>query len=111
MAGKFEIFVDSSSKFRFRLKAGNGQIILASEAYEAKSGCTNGIASVKENAPNDDRYERKEASDGRPMFNLRAKNNQVIGTSEMYESLAARENGIESVKANAPNAGVHDLAI
>ena len=111
MTGKFEIFVDSGNQYRFRLKAGNGEIILASEAYKAKSGCTNGIASVKENAPNDDRYERKETSNGRPMFNLRAKNNQVIGTSEIYETVAAREKGIESVKANAPNAGVKDLTV
>jgi hypothetical protein len=111
MAGKFEIFVDSGNKFRFRLKVGNGQIILASEAYKGKSGCTNGIASVKKNAPNDDRYEQKEASDGKPMFNLRAKYNQVIGTSETYVFLAARENGIESVKANAPNAAINDLTI
>ena len=109
MTGKFEIYVDSGSKYRFRLKASNGEIILASEAYEAKSGCTNGIESVKKNAPNDDRYERKETSDGRSMFNLRAKNNQVIGTSQPYESVAGRENGIESVKANAPTAGVNDL--
>ncbi len=111
MAGKFEIFTDSASKYRFRLKAGNGEIILVSEAYESKAGCTNGIASVKANAPNDDRYERKETASGKPMFNLRAKNHEVIGTSETYESVAARENGIKSVKTNAPAAVVNDLTI
>ena len=40
------------------------------------------------------------------MFNLKATNGQVIGTSELYESAAARENGIESVKKNAPDAEV-----
>lgn len=45
------------------------------------------------------------------MFNLRAKNNQVIGTIETYESLAARESGIESLKANAPKAAINDLTI
>ena len=40
------------------------------------------------------------------MFNLKATNGQVIGTSELYESVAARENGIESVKKNAPDAEV-----
>lgn len=47
MAGKFEIYKDKADEFRFRLKASNGQTILASEGYEAKAGCTNGIASVK----------------------------------------------------------------
>ncbi|MCU7805758.1 MAG: YegP family protein, partial [Candidatus Thiodiazotropha sp. (ex Lucinoma borealis)] len=43
------------------------------------------------------------------MFNLKAANNQVIGTSESYESVAARDNGIESVKKNAPDATVDEL--
>jgi len=46
----FEMYKDKNGKFRFRLKAPNGEIIATSEAYEAKSGCKNGIASVKENA-------------------------------------------------------------
>jgi uncharacterized protein YegP (UPF0339 family) len=43
------------------------------------------------------------------MFNLKAANNQVIGTSESYESVAARENGIDSVKNHAQEATVEDL--
>ena len=109
MAGKFEIYEDKRGEFRFRLKASNGQNILASEGYAAKSGCTNGIESVQKNAPDDGRYERKETKSGKHMFNLKAGNNQVIGTSESYESVAARDNGIESVKNNAPDAKVDDL--
>jgi uncharacterized protein YegP (UPF0339 family) len=48
---KFEIYKDVAGKFRFRLKAPNGEIIAASEAYESKDGCKNGINSVKINAP------------------------------------------------------------
>jgi len=51
MAAKFEIFKDKKGEFRFHLKADNGEIILASEGYKAKSGCTNGIESIKKNAP------------------------------------------------------------
>ena len=51
MAGKFEVYTDKSGKYRFRLKAGNGEIIASSEAYESKAGCMNGIESVKKNAP------------------------------------------------------------
>ncbi len=50
MAGKFEWFKDKKDKFRFRLKAGNGQIIAVSEAYESKDSCMSGIESVKKNA-------------------------------------------------------------
>jgi uncharacterized protein YegP (UPF0339 family) len=51
MAGKFELYKDSQAKFRFRLKAGNGEIIAVGEAYESKAGATNGIDSIKRNAP------------------------------------------------------------
>ena len=48
---KFEWFKDKSGKFRFRLKAANGEIIATGEAYESKEACVNGIESVKKNAP------------------------------------------------------------
>ena len=48
---KFEIYLDKAGEYRFRLKAGNGQIIAVSEGYKAMAGCRNGIASVKKNAP------------------------------------------------------------
>ena len=51
MAGKFELYKDKAGKFRFRLKAGNGQVIAVSEAYESKASANNGIASVRKNAP------------------------------------------------------------
>ena len=109
MAGKFELYEDKAGEYRFRLKAGNGEIILASEGYVQKASAENGIASVKSNAPNDDRYERKETKSGGYMFNLKASNGQVIGTSESYTTASGRDNGIESVKRNAPDARIEDL--
>ena len=50
MAGKFELYKDKGGKFRFRLKAGNGEIIASSEAYESKAAAKNGVASVQKNA-------------------------------------------------------------
>ena len=47
---KFEIYTDKAGELRFRLKAGNGEIILASEGYSSMSGCKNGIESVRKNA-------------------------------------------------------------
>jgi len=108
MAGKFELYKDKAGEFRFRLKAGNGENILASEGYKDKSGAENGIASVKKNAADDGNYERKESDSGKFYFNLKAANHQVIGTSQMYESADGRDNGIESVKSNAPDAAVDD---
>ena len=66
------------------------------------------IKSVMENAANIDRFDSKVAKSGQFYFNLKASNGQVIGKSEMYESKASCENGIASVKKNAPGATIDD---
>ena len=109
MAGKFELKKSKNDKFYFSLLAGNGQTILSSEMYEAKASAVNGIESVKKNAGDAARYEKAVAKNGSPYFNLKAANGQVIGSSEMYKSEASRDNGIESVKKNAPDAETSDL--
>ncbi|UJH67502.1 YegP family protein [Allomuricauda sp. SCSIO 65647] len=106
--GKFEVNTDKSGEFRFNLKAANGQVILSSEGYTTKSACENGMESVKKNSQDDARFERKEAKNGKHYFNLKASNGQVIGSSQMYADTSGMENGIESVKKNAPDAGVED---
>ena len=108
MAGTFEIKKAKDGEFFFHLKAGNGQIILASEMYTEKPSAENGIASIKKNASDDSRYERKDTKNGHYMFNLKAANHQVIGTSQTYKTAETRDEGIASVKANAPSAPVHD---
>jgi len=50
MAGKFELYEDKSGGFRFRLKAGNGEVIATSQGYKSKSSALNGIESVRKNA-------------------------------------------------------------
>jgi len=108
--GKFEIYRATNNEFRFRLKASNGEIILKSEGYGSKQGCINGIQSVKTNAPIDGRYERRTSSSNHPYFVLKAANGEIIGVSEQYSSGAAMENGIQSVKTNAPSARADDLS-
>jgi uncharacterized protein YegP (UPF0339 family) len=51
MAGKFELYTDKSGEYRFRLKAGNGEVIATSEGYSSKAGALNGIESVQRSAP------------------------------------------------------------
>ena len=105
---KFEIYKDKRGEFRFRLKAGNGQNILASEGYKSKSACTNGIESVRKNSQDDKKFDRLE-SKGSTYFNLKASNGQIIGTSQKYSSSSGSESGIDSVKKNAPIAEIDDL--
>ncbi len=105
---RFEISKDHAGKFRFTLTARNGQVVLTSQGYSAKSGCKNGIASVKTNSKNDGAFARAEAKNGKHYFNLVAKNKQVIGTSQMYASKASVEKGIQSVRANSASAELHE---
>lgn len=108
MAGKFELKKSKNGKFHFNLLAANGQVILASEMYEAKASAVNGIESVKKNGGADARYDRLTAKDGSPYFTLKASNGQVIGQSQMYSSTATRDAGIQSCIGNAPGASVDD---
>lgn len=109
--GKFVITQRKDGEFQFNLKAGNGQVILTSEGYAAKASCLNGIESVRTNSAVEGRFESKESANGKFYFNLKASNGQVVGSSQMYESAASRDNGIESVKTNAPDATVEDETI
>jgi uncharacterized protein YegP (UPF0339 family) len=47
MSGKFEVYEDRSGKFRFRLKASNGQIVASGEAYDTKAAAKKGCESVQ----------------------------------------------------------------
>ena len=106
--GKFVITKRKNEEYQFNLKAGNGQVILTSEGYTTKQNCKNGIESVQVNSQFDSRFDRKNSTNGKFYFNLKASNGQIIGTSEMYESESGRDNGISSVKQNAPNAEIED---
>lgn len=109
MAGKFEVYQDKAGGYRFRLKAGNGEIVLTSEGYTAKSGAVNGIESVKVNAGKAERYEKTETKAGNHRFKLKAGNHQVIGTGQSYASASSRDKGIAAVGRAAGGAKVVDL--
>jgi uncharacterized protein YegP (UPF0339 family) len=108
--GKFVVTKTSNGQFRWALKAGNGETLITSESYVSKSGCLNGIASSRVSV-NDSNFKKLNAKNDAPYFNQVANNHQVIGTSQMYSSAAARDNGIESVKKNAPEATIEDLTV
>ncbi len=105
MAGKFETYTDKGGKYRFRLKAPNGEIILSSQGYASRSGLRNGIESVRKNCKRKACFEEKKTAAGH-RFNLVASNGRVVGTSETYKSPRACANGIDSVRKNAPRAPI-----
>jgi len=99
----------SSDQFHFVLKASNGQVILSSQMYASKASATNGIESVKKNCGDDNCWERKTAKNGKFHFNLKSTNGQIVGSSQMYASESGMNNGIESIKKNAPGAEVKEV--
>ena len=109
MAGWFEIHTSANDKISFVLKAGNAEVILRSQQYASMASAENGIASVQTNSALDERYEKLEASDSRPYFNLKASNGQIIGTSQMYAAASGRDNGIASVKTNGASTTVKHI--
>lgn len=106
MAGKFVVSRRSNGEYQFALKASNGQTILASEGYGTRESCLNGIESVRTNAADAMRFEKRSSSDGRPYFVLKAGNHQVIGQSQMYASEDSCDNGMASVGNHASDAPV-----
>lgn len=106
---KYSKFKSQNGDYYFNLRAGNGEIILTSEGYTTSTGCDNGIASVRANSPIDSRYNKLLSKDNKYYFTLKAGNGEIIGMSQMYQTEAGRDNGIESVKENGPTSPVEDL--
>lgn len=109
-AGRFELKTSVNGKFHFNLKAGNGETILSSELYDSRSAAEKGMESVKKNAADAKRYERKVNKNQEPYFVLKAGNGEIIGTSETFSSETAMENAISSVMRNAPTAEISNAA-
>lgn len=103
---KFTIYISKNSQYYFVLTAGNGEPILSGETYTTMQACKDGIASVKVNSQIDEQYKRYKSKDDQRYFVLEAKNGEPLWRSEMYTTQEARDNGILSVKQNAPTATV-----
>jgi len=106
---KYELFVGQDSQYYFRLKAGNGEIIGASEGYVSRQGADAGITSVRINSPLDAQFVFFTGLDNRYYFHLKAPNGEIILHSQGYTSQQNAVAGKESVKLNAPTAPVVDL--
>jgi uncharacterized protein len=103
---RFVIQNTSNSQFRFNLIAANNEILLTSETYTALSSAKDGIAAVRTVSQLDTNFKRQTSVRNEPYFTLEAANSEVVGTSEMYSSAQARDNGIDAVKRVAENAEV-----
>ncbi len=91
--------LESDAGFRFNLHAKNGQVVLSSESYTTKAAAWNGAFAIQDAAALEGSFALKTATDGRYYFTLTAENGQVVGTSQLYTSRAAAQDGITSVKS------------
>lgn len=118
--GKFAV-KETANGVKFNLLASNGQVIGVSEVYSGKDACLNGIESVRKNAAAanledqtadpiikavNPKFEIYTDKAGEFRFRLKARNGEIILSSEGYSAKASCENGIESVRKNAPEAEV-----
>lgn len=118
--GKF-LVKETKTGVKFDLLASNGEVIVTSEVYKSESACSNGIESVRKNAPianledqtteevakaTNPKFEVYKDNAGEFRFRLKARNGEIIATSEGYKAKASCLNGIESVRKNAPDAPV-----
>lgn len=121
--GKF-VIKKTNTGIKFDLKAGNGEVIATSEVYTSEAACRKGIESVKKNAPvagvenqtvegyetvKHPKFEVYLDKVGEYRFRLKATNGEIIAVSEGYTALAGCDNGIESVKKNAPEAEIVEV--
>ena len=117
--GKF-VVRKTNTGVKFDLKATNGQVIATSEVYTTEASCLKGIESVKNNCVGEiedqtienfevkkhPKFEVYTDKSGEFRFRLKARNGEIIATSEGYTSKPNCLNGVESVKKNAPEAEV-----
>lgn len=116
--GKFEVY-QTRTGYKFHLKAANGEVIATSEVYLTQAACIKGAHSVVRYAAAahiadltagqkacNPKFELYEDKAGKFRFRLKARNGKVIAVSEDYQTKAACENGIESVRKNAGGAQI-----
>ena len=117
--GKF-VIKQTNTGVKFDLKATNGEVIATSEVYSTEAACLNGVESVRANCVGEIEDQTAEGFEtvkhpkfemyldkaGEFRFRLKARNGEIIATSEGYKAKASCLNGIESVKKNAPDAEI-----
>ena len=96
---RFEVFTGEDKKFYFHLRAGNGEIVLGSQGYTAKSSALSGIASVQTNGVSDARWRVAEAIDGEYAIRLVATNGRTIGSGELYTTESSADEAVTTIES------------
>jgi uncharacterized protein YegP (UPF0339 family) len=80
------LFKGQDGQFYFNVRARNNEVIVSSEGYKTKQGAEKGLASLERNGASPSNYELRQATDAQWYFVVKARNHEVVGTSETYAS-------------------------
>jgi uncharacterized protein YegP (UPF0339 family) len=94
--GQIDMYKSSDNQWRFRVVAGNGRILMSSEAYVSKQGAENGIASVLENGVDPAMYQLNQTASGKYNLRLRAKNYEIIAFTQSYSTKSNAKRAIDA---------------
>jgi uncharacterized protein len=85
--GQFDVYQSTDGQFRFRLLAGNKNVLLASEAYSTRTNAINGVLAVMENGVDPAAYEVAKSTNGKYFLRLHAaSNDQLLGFTQLYST-------------------------
>lgn len=111
MPGTFHLRKAADGQFRFTLEAGNGQPLLISEPYPARSAALGGVEAVRRSVSWEAAFEPLPDEAGHPYFILRSTDGQLLGHSQSFASAAGCRLGIDSVRRHAPGAELADETV
>lgn len=108
MTGRIEFYKVKGGEYRFRLTTGSDDIVLCSEAYKSKLGCTKGIESVRVHSSNPDNFVKEPTANGGHQFKLVSSNGRVLGVSEIHGTAASYNSALANVARLARGATLVD---
>ncbi len=107
---KFELKQsDKNQEFYFTLRNGEGKAVITSEGYKQRSSAKNGIESVKKNGAAGNIDLKVGEASGKPFFNVKATNGQVVGKSRVFATEAERDAAVEELKSDVSEATVEEI--
>ena len=109
-SGVYEISTSKDGQYRFVLKAPNGEVLLTSELFKAKSSAEDALHAVKTNSKYLENYDILIAKNGKNYFNLKSKNHHIIATSQFYNDVDALKLGIELVLNYSQTDKINDVS-
>lgn len=107
----YEISTSKDGQYRFVFKAPNGEILLTSELFKAKTSALNTIESLKINSMNLENFDILTTKNGKKYFNIKSKNHHILATSQFYNDMESLELGMKLVLKYSQTEKIIDLSM